>query len=416
MEEQRDQQSASMPNPTPVWPCGFAMSPELPDYGDELSIANIWRVLVCQWKVILTPAIFSVIAAAAYLSVATPRYETELRLLPPEAQHVETLNIPGVNKVSPNEVYRSCIRNLRSGALRRRFFDENSLFSVLGADRSGAEESVFRNRFHNRMRVSEGSKEQKELVQVTLEGEHSSHLAGWLNDFVDFVATATIKELLDGVEARIGNERESLLEQMEIARELAKQRRMDRLANLEEKLSVIRDGRRREDRLAVLDEQIAIARELNIVDRNDALARVLKEQSVGLSVTTAPSPLYLRGVTELVAEREALAKREDEDPFLPGLRETLAEMEVLKARTNDDPFIPGLRDQEEQLAQLDAGMTRLRESASGVVPVRIDQKARDPSVPASPKKTRILTLSLAGGLFLGVFAAFQVHALKQTKA
>lgn len=416
MEENKGHQTPPAPGQPPVWPYGFAMPPEYFHQEDELSLAGMWQVLLRQWKVILTPAIFSVIATAGYLSIVKPQYEADVVLLPPETHHVESLNIPGINKASSGDVYTVFVRNLRSSALRRQFFDEYGLFSVLGTDPSNEEESVFRNRFNNQMRVQEGTREQKDLVVVALEGEYPHHLADWLNEFVDFVATATVKEIVDGIETRVGNERDSIREHMEITRELAKQRRMDRIATLEEKLSVIRDGRRREDRLAVLDEQIAIARELNITDRNDALARVLREQSVGLSVTTAPEPLYLRGVTELIAERETLEKREDDDPFLPGLRETIAEIEALKARTNDDPFIPGLRDQEEQLAQLDAGLAQLRTAASAVLPARIDRRAIAPEMPQSPKLTRILPLSLVTGLVFGVFAAFQVNAIKQQRS
>lgn len=418
MEENQGHQPPPPPSQPPVWPYGFAMPPEYLHQEDELSLAGVWQVLLRQWRVILTPAILSVIAAAGYLSIVKPQYESEVVLLPPESPHAEALNIPGINTASSTDVYRIFVRNLGSNALRRQFFDEYGLFSVLGTDRSNAEESeelVFRKRFNNRMRVTEGSRQEKDLVVVALEGEHPLHLAEWLNEFVDFLATATVNEIVDGVETRVGNERDSIREHIEIARKLAKQRRMDRIATLEEKLSVIREGRRREDRLAVLDEQIAIARELNITDRNDALARVLREQSVGLSVTTAPEPLYLRGVTELIAERETLEKREDDDPFLPGLRETIAEIEALKARTNDDPFIPGLRDQEEQLAQLDAGLAQLRTAASAVLPARIDRRAIAPEAPSSPRKTRILPLSLVAGLVFGVFAAFQVNAIKQQR-
>lgn len=416
MEEHNADQPTSVPNPAPVCPYGLAMHPEFADCEDELSLAGVWRVMMRQWKVIATAGIFSVIAAAGYLLVATPKYEVEVRILPPEAHHVEALNIPGVSKMSSGEVYSVFLRNLRSNAVRRQFFDENGLLSAFGGANSGAEESVFRKRFNDRMKVKDGAREEKDTFYVTLEGEHAGHLAEWLNGFMGFAAGAAVKEIVAGAEARIENECDTLRKQLEIARERAKQRRLDRIVGLEERLMVLRNATRRENRLAVLDEQIAIARELNINDRNDSLARIMKEQNVGVSVTTVPEPLYLRGVTELVAERETLEKREDEDPFVPGLSETVAEIEMLKARTNDDPFISGLRDREEQLAQLEAGLARLHASGDGVVPARIDRKASEPRAPASPNKARILPLSLVAGLFLGVFAAFQVNTLRQQKA
>ncbi len=412
MDEQKGQKPPAPENRTPGNPQAYLAPTARFDDQDDLTLAGVWRVLRRRWKVVLTVPIFTMIAAAGYLLVATPRYEAEVVLLPPEPHHVEALNIKGINQVTSSQLYDIFVRNLRSHSLRRRFFDENGLFSVLGDANSGSEQRVFEERFSELLKVREGTRDQKDFVYVTLLNESPDLVTTWLNDFVQLTVTSTVEEIVGGATRRIGNQRDKLREHIRIAREAAQQRREDRIATLAERIAVLRDEQRRRDRLVVLDEQIAIARELNIMDRNDALARLMKEQSVGLSVTTAPEPAYLRGVNELVAEREAVEKREDDDPFLSGLREVVAEMEVLKVRTNDDPFIPGLRDKEEQIAQLEAGLAQLRESTSGILPARIDRRAIVPERPASPRKMRILAMSLVAGLLLGVFAAFQANALE----
>ncbi len=414
MDEQQSRPTSPAHCQPPICPHNGWMQPGPADY-DDLSLIGVWRALVRRWKVILSAAILAVIAAAGYLLVATPQFEAEVVVLPPEAHHVEALNVPDIHEATAEDVYTIFARNLRSNTLRRQFFDENGLASVLGGGESGTDESVFRRRFSDRLKVRSGARDEKDLVFVTLQGEHPEHIVTWVNDFVRFAASRTIDDIVDGIHTRVANQREGLREQIDIARQWAKQRREDRLTLLEERLATLRDGRRREDRIVVLDEQIAIARELNIMDRDDARPLVVKEQSVGLSVNTAPEPLYLRGVNELTAEREALEKREDDDPFLPGLREIIAEMEVLRTRTNNDPFIPGLRDKEEQLAQLEAGLARLQGAASSIRPARIDRPATLPEAPASPKRNRILPLSLVGGMLLGVFAAFQLNALEQSR-
>ncbi|MFW5693017.1 MAG: Wzz/FepE/Etk N-terminal domain-containing protein [Thermoguttaceae bacterium] len=389
----------------------------MPDYQDDLSLAGVWRVLVRQWKVIATTTIFSVVAAAGYLFVATPQYEAEVVVLPPEPHHVEALNIPDIHEATPEQIHAVFVRNLRSNALRRRFFDEQGLFSALaGKQPSRTEASVFQEQFNDRLKVKKGTRDEEDFIFVSLSGEDAEQVAAWLNEFAQLAVTKTADEVIDGVSRRITHQRDSLQEHVAISRNLAKQRREDRITTLEEKLAILRDGHRREDRLVVLDEQIAIARELNIMDRDDAVGRILKEPAVNVSVSTDSEPLYLRGVNELVAEREAIEKREDDDPFLPELREVLAEIEVLKNRTNDDPFIPGLREKEEQIAQLDANLDQLHSSAEAILPARIDQKAVAPRTPSSPKKSRILPLSLVAGLLLGVFAAFQVNALEQSRS
>ncbi len=416
MDDPKSPPTATCEQHAPAYPCAYLTHPAMPDYQDDLSLAGVWRVLVRQWKVIATTTIFSVVAAAGYLFVATPQYEAEVVILPPEPHHVEALNIPDIYEATPEQVHAIFVRNLRSNALRRRFFDEQGLFSSLADEQqSRTEATVFQERFNDRLQVKEGTRDQKDFIFVSLSGDDPEQVAAWLNEFAQLAVSKTANEVIDGVSTRITHQRDSLQEHVAIARELAKQRREDRITALEERLTILRDGRRREDRLVVLDEQIAIARELNIMDRDDAVGRILKEPAVNVNVTTASEPLYLRGVNELVAEREAIEKREDDDPFLPGLREVLAEIEVLKNRTNDDPFIPELREKEEQIAQLEADLAQLHSSADAILPARIDQKAVAPRAPSSPKKNRILPLSLAAGVLLGVFAAFQVNALASSR-
>lgn len=386
-----------------------------PEYEDDLSLVGLWRVLARQWKVILAFVAVSVTATAGYLSVAIPIYQAKVALLPPERQHVEALNIPGISKISSEEIYNVFSRNLMSNSLRRRFFDQNDLFSVLGDGRADTEDSVFQKKFSDRLNVKVGTRDEKDHLFVSFEGERPEHIAVWLNGFVALAASGTIQDIVDGAASRVANERGHLQKQIEISRRLAKQVREDKIATLEERLTILRNGQRRQDRLVLLDEQIAIARELDIIKREDAPVWMSDASGVALNLTTAPEPLYMRGVNELIAEKEAIAKRDNDDPFLSGVHETVAEIEALKARKDDDPFIVGLRAKEEQLAQLDAGLTLLQESASSILPARIDRPGTTPDGPSSPKRTRILPLGLVAGLFLGIFAAFQVNALTQQR-
>jgi chain length determinant protein (polysaccharide antigen chain regulator) len=415
MEAQRVLRPAAFSSQPVTCPYHSSMPTAPLDDEDDLSLAGLWHVMMLRWKVIVSTMILAVAAAAVYLFTAAPQYAAQVVIMPPEAHHIEALNIPDINSTSAEQVYTVFVRNLKSHALRRQFFHENGLASALGADCSAADELAFQQEFSNLLTVKEGSRDQKDLVFVTLEGDDPAPIAERLNEFVHFAATTTIEDIVGGVRRRIELQREKLNEQIEIARIRAKQQREDHIANLEERLTVIRDGRRRQDRLALLDEHIAIARELDIINR-DAPYWMSDGPSVALSISTASELLYLRGVTELVAEREAIANRKEDDPFLPGVREILAEIEVLKARTNDDPFITDLRPKEEQLAQLEASLAQLHVSAAGAVPARIDRPATTPNAPDSPKKTRILPLSLVAGLLLGVFAAFQVNALDQRRS
>ncbi|MDZ7620474.1 MAG: Wzz/FepE/Etk N-terminal domain-containing protein [Patescibacteria group bacterium] len=386
-----------------------------PEYDDDLSLVGLWQVLMRQWKTILSFMVVSVAATAGYLSFATPTYEANAVVLPPERHHVEALNLPGINTITPEEVYKVFTRNLMSDSLRRQFFDEHKLFSVLGGGPADTEEAVFQRKFSDKLQTKEGTREQKDRLFVTLGGTHREHVAPWLNEYLAFAAGQTVQDIVEGVVSRVTGERDNLQKQIDISRRLAKQLREDRIASLEERLAILRDGGRRQDRLVLLDEQIAIARELGIINRGDAPKWTSDGTGLAVSVATISEPLYLRGATELMAEKEAIANRESDDPFQAGVRELTAEIEVLKARKEDDPFISGLRPKEEQLAQMDAGLTLFQSAISSVIAARIDRPAITPDSPASPKKSRILPLGLVAGLFLGVFAAFQVNAFSQQK-
>lgn len=415
MSDQQERATSPPQGQPPVYAGNQAMYFLPPEYDDDLSLIGLWTVLMRQWKVILGFAAIAVAATAGYLSVATRQYEAKAVLLPPEQHHIEALNLPGINTTTAEDVYKVFNRNLMSDSLRRRFFDENNLFSILDNGSTDVEESVFQRKFSDRLQIKEGARNEKDRFFVSLEGEHREKIAAWLNDFIAFAARTTVTDIVDGVVARVTSERDNLQKQIDISRKWAKQLREDKIAILEERLTILRNGQRRKDRLVLLDEQIAIARELGIIKREDAPVWTSDGSGVALSVATTSEPLYLRGVNELLAEKEAIAKREDDDPFLAGVREVLAEIEVLKARKDDDPFISGLRAKEEQLAQLEAGLVLFQSSTSDVVPARIDRPAITPNSPSSPKKMRLLPLSLLGGLVLGVFAAFQANALTQRK-
>jgi chain length determinant protein (polysaccharide antigen chain regulator) len=353
---------------TSLPPCCYQQQGAYKD--DEINLVDLWLVLVRRWQWVAAVMVVVVGVAVAYLLLATPVYEAEAVLLPPEDRHIQALNIPGINEITPEtaktvteKIYQEFIGNLRSGGLRRQFFAEHNLLAALGGNNPVSEEEIFRRKFQQAMRVTEGTREQAGFVFVVLQGEKPELIAAWLNDFIQLAVSSTVAKHLEGIQARIVNEKETLQEQIRIDREFAKQRRMDRIA--------------------VLAEEIAIARELNIISRDDAPLRTLQGSNFGVAVSTSEEPLYLRGVKDLTAEQEALMSREA-----------------------DDPFIPGLRDKQTRLDRLDSGLRQLQSAGAEITPARLDQPALPPEHPVQPNKKLILALSLVLGGMLGIFSAF----------
>ena len=132
MEEQREQQLHQISSG--VYP--LAVCPA----DDEINLLDLWRVLVRQWKVICAITGLSVLAAVAYVLLATPVYEAQAVVKPPESKYVEVLNIPDISQISSADIFAKFTGNLKSSPLRQQFVDENPQFSSLRENVSLEEE------------------------------------------------------------------------------------------------------------------------------------------------------------------------------------------------------------------------------------------------------------------------------------
>jgi len=343
---------------------------------NEFNLLDLWRVLVRQWKVIGAITGLSVLGAVAYVLLATPVYEAQAVVRPPETQYVEALNIPGINqssdisKITGTDIFAKFTRNLKSSSLREQFFAENPQFSSLHQQFVGKRPQFLRD---NVPKVKEGVKHELGFVFVSLQGSDSKLVADWLNGFIQLAERATNDDLYTGVETKIDNQKKEIQNQLKAGRDF--------------------EVRRRLDRITLLEDQIAIARALKIFDRSlsghDAL---VGRQSVGVALNTVQEPLYRRGVKELTAEKEELEKRK-----------------------NDEPYIAGFRDKQERLAQLDAGLKQLQAARAIAHAVTVDQSAIETKSPVKPKRMLVLALSLVMGGMLGIFSAFVVNLIEQQK-
>lgn len=348
MEEQREQK-----NPQGT----FQASHCYPCPEDEINLLDLWRVLVRQWKVVCVIASLSVLGAFAYVLVATPVYEAQAIVKPPETKYVEALNIPGISQISSADIFVKFTENLKSVSLREQFVDGNPQFSSLRG---------------NVPNIKEGPKNEVGRVIVSLLGNNAKHVADWLNGFILFAERKTVDDFLGGVEAKIANQKREIENQLQIGRDFARQRRLDRIA--------------------LLENQIAIARAAKIFDRQSSGYSVTESQRFGETLDILQGPMYMRGVKELIAEKEVLEKRK-----------------------NDEPFIAGFRDKQEGLAQLDSGLKQLQAARATARAVTSDQQAIQPKTPVKPRRMRVLVLSFVLGGIIGISAALVVNFVQQQK-
>ena len=80
----------------------------------EISLFDLWQVLVQQKKVILSIWVVCTLIGAAYAFLATPIYKVETYLLPPSQKNIQPLNVsvlaslnrPGSEGYDSESVYR----------------------------------------------------------------------------------------------------------------------------------------------------------------------------------------------------------------------------------------------------------------------------------------------------------------------
>jgi chain length determinant protein (polysaccharide antigen chain regulator) len=361
MEDHKDQR------PYQASPTGYPRDacPE-----EEISLFELWRILVRQWKVVGVIAALSVLGAVAYVLLATPIYEAEAIVRPPESKYVEILNIPEISTITNADIFAKFIGNLKSSSLRQQFFAENPRFSSLLQQFADKKPQFLRD---NLPKIREGTKTETGLVFLTLQGHDAKLVADWLNGFILLVEKKTTDDFVAGVEAKITNLKKEIENQLQVLRAIAGQRRLDRVV--------------------LLEEQIAIARAAKIFDRQLSGYATVESQGVEVAEDTLQRPMYMRGVKELTAEREALEKRK-----------------------NDEPFIAGLRDKQELLDQLTASLQQFQAAGAIARAVSVDQPAIEDRRPVKPRRMLVLALGVVLGGCIGVFAAFAVNFVQEQKA
>lgn len=279
---------------------------------DEVSLFDILLSLRRQWKLICSVVVVITLAVFMVILQMPKVYRAEVVLLPPKTSEVALFNIPDLYANSTSEenlylysttsgdLYAAMVQNLRSNSLRYQFFLEHNLYDILKSKENPAETKyvVFQNKFNDLMQVKDGGvkKESLEYVSITLDGPRQDLVAQWLNDFVDFVDTYTILEVINTIKAKVRVKKLGLQEQISSLRATARHKR--------------------EDEIKRLAEALEIARKI----RPDATGSQAGDGG-GAVFTAGESPAgeYTKGIKVLEAEIAALNKRKSDDPYIAGL-------------------------------------------------------------------------------------------------
>lgn len=341
-------------------------------YDDEISLYELVLILWRNRMTAIATAAVVVVLSVLYLVIASPVYKADVHFLPPLQQDIEALNVAkqyGLLGYDTGQVYQEFIRQLDSLALRLKFFRQHKLLDYYAPDEEDVDESdVFREKFNEKLVVgSPGRNEDASFRAISFQIDDAEKSAALLNSFVDYVLAATKEKLIGNVNNNIAAEVAQLETSIASKRSIAKQRREDTVAKLEEALQV--------------------AKKLKIQKPSDYRRdfQVYSQSAESVAVNTAEMPLYTQGTIALQAEIDALVSRK-----------------------SDDPFIGGLRDLQERLNSLRSLVIDPRTIRAATV----DRVAVVPAKPEKPKKLLVLAVGVCLAAMLGVMAAFFAEFVK----
>lgn len=330
---------------------------------------ELWVNLVREKKVIIFTTLMVILLGAAYAFSIKPVYQSEAYFVPVEKESIQKLAdwdllLERDATYTVQDLFKLFNQNISSRSDLWSFFMMNNLYRIYDAsllkvnkanslDTKKKVQKAF-DKFYANVKVVEPKKGGANqyfsisLAMATSEKEVQSLLA----DYIDQVREKTRSEILESIKNEQQSRGQQLQQQIDTLREKAKVQKSDRLAQL--------------------DEAITIARSLKLKEPPMVGAKATIQ-----GVSNQGLPLYYLGYRLLEGERKALDER----------------------RSND-PFISGLRDLQEKLSLLSSYQISIENFAT----VRVDQAA---SIGEKIKPKKALILAGAGvlGLMLGIFIA-----------
>lgn len=342
---------------------------------DEVDLRELVQTLWNSKVLIVVTTTIVACIAAAYAFLSTPIYETQVQTLPPTAASLANYNIDSsytnaaasaVQKLNPQDIYKTFLQRLASDSTRQKFFEEVYLPAHTAKLDEASEQRQWK-RLNKELTINVPNKPNEYIATLTLEGADPKSISGWANVYVDLAITETRKELLDNLSSAVESSQKGLETQISALRKIALITRQDRITRIKAALNVA--------------------------------------ESVGLETPPAGSPLI----------SISSANANDIDAFangnmmyLRGAKALRAELNELSNRTNDDAYIqelPELLKRQELLRNIDLSPEKLQVAI-------IDRAAIVPEDPVKPKKPLILILAVLLGGVLGIFIALARRVFK----
>ncbi|WP_409281770.1 Wzz/FepE/Etk N-terminal domain-containing protein [Pseudomonas defluvii] len=415
---------------------------------DEIDLFAMMQSIWKQKKLIAATALFVGAIAGAYAFLATPEYEVSTLLRPAALNDLDALNRTEVYSLPPGKALVRVGAALDSYDTRLSYFRANpKLFEAFGKAGQSPEQ-VFEEFNRDSLKLVQPDPKKADLLSayIGLQMRYPKGVEGdeILNGFVQYAIENERKQIADDLKVIISNRLSEVDTKLDAARaaydaekegKIAALLEADNLkrAQLQDELKALRVQLkvRREDRIAQLDEAISIARSLGLKKPSTPSSMASEGESgsniIRTEVNNQQIPLYFMGTDALEAERKALRQRTSDDfvdPRVAQIRKELLllntnrQVEVLNQRENEEVFLSGiepLRAERLRLANINIDMQQLNL-------VSVDRFAIEPTNPIKPKKVLLIGSGLLLGCVLGVVLAIfrrlivlrSLHVLKSS--
>lgn len=398
---------------------------------DEIDLFAMMQSIWKQKKLIAATALLVSAIAGAYAFLATPEYEVSTLLRPVALNDLDALNRTEVYSLPPGKALVRVGATLDSYDARLSYFRANpKLFEAFGKAGQSPEQ-VFDEFNRDSLKLVQPDSKKADLLSayIGLQMRYPKGVEGHeiVNGFLQYAIENERKQIADDLKVIISNRLSEVDTKLDAARaaydadkegKIAALLEADNLkrAQLQDELKALRVQLkvRREDRIAQLDEAISIARSLGLKKPSTPSSMASEGEAGGNIIRTEVNnqqiPLYFMGTDALEAERKTLRQRTSDDfvdPRVAQIRKELLllntnrQVEVLKQRENEEVFMSGiesLRAERARLLSIDTDMSRLSL-------VNIDRLAFEPVDPIWPQKTLIIGVGLILGCLFGVVLA-----------
>lgn len=398
---------------------------------EEMDLIELFRALWRQKLLIIGVTLVVTLIAAAYAFSATPYYATRTFLRPVPNSSLDQLNETGIYELTPEEAINRVAGSLSSYDHRLDFFLSRPELIESIPNQGDSPEQTFANfnekAFEMLYPDAQRTDAATAFVGLRLTYPQGMNGASVLNEFVAYVLEVERQEVAEDIESLIANRLTGLEARMNAERasyDATKEAKIASLqeesalkrAQLKDELTALREElkTRRMNRIQQLNEAISIAESLDI--RTPTSPSAMSEaprggaQVIRTEVNNQQNPLYFMGTEALTAERDALTNRKSDDFIEPRIAEIQSELvilennrevEILQGREGEDLYLANLAELREEAARLKG----IKLDTERLRLVRLDQPALEPSRPIKPKRAMIVALGIVLGGMLGIFIA-----------